>query len=508
VSRLHVAVALLLLAMAAAMITSALQETQTWDEAGHLTAGYLYLKTGSLAFYTDHPPLRALFALPLLFLNLRIPTDRPEWADRDQTTFATQFLYTNPYHPDTLLLAGRSVAIALTLAFGVTLFLWTRRHFDTTTALIALALFAFDPNLIAHGHYIATDMLAAFTFFLAVIAFHSGRPIPAGLALGLALTAKFSAIALIPIFILLWIIQRRMSIRTLAALFAIAALTVALITLPDPHAYLTGLNQTLTKSHEGHEAYLLGQYSQTGWWYYFPVVFAVKTPLGLLLLLAIALGAALYRRPKSALYLTLAFPAAVFFAVSMTSAVNIGVRHILPIYPLLCVLAAALVTRLRRGPAIAAACAAIVALESASIYPDYLAFFNAASGGPAAGPRYLLDSNIDWGEDVKKLRTWLRARHIDGVCMFYFGNTGVEFYGIPMQHLPRTQETDLRQNLNCVAAISVTNLYGLYVPHDAYAWLRNLPPTARIGYSIYVYDLRRKPGTVHSIPNFPPPRPD
>jgi hypothetical protein len=77
-----------------------------------------------------------------------------------------------------------------------------------------------------------------------------------------------------------------------------------------------------------------------------------------------------------------------------------------------------------------------------------------------------------------------------------------------MQHLPRTQETDLRQNLNCVAAISVTNLYGLYVPHDAYAWLRNLPPTARIGYSIYVYDLRRKPGTVHSIPNFPPPRPD
>jgi hypothetical protein len=496
--------------MCAAMLTSALQETQTWDEAGHLTAGYLYLKTGSPAFYTDHPPLRAVFALPLLFLQLRIPFDRPEWAARNQTTFATQFLYTNPYHPDTLLLAGRSVAIVLTLVFGLVLFTWTRRHFGTPTALIALALFAFDPNLIAHGRYITTDMLAAFTFFLAVIAFHSGSSLRAGLALGLALTAKFSAIALIPIFLLLWIVNRRMTVRALAATFAIAALTVALIIAPDPHAYLTGLDQTLRKSHDGHEAYLLGTYSHTGWWYYFPVVFAVKTPLGLLLAVLIA-AIGLARRHSlplkasaASLLTALAIPAAVFFGLSMISSVNIGVRHILPIYPLLCIIAAALVIRLPRGRIIASACAAIVAIESIHIYPDYLAFFNAASGGPAAGPRYLLDSNIDWGQDVKKLRTWLRARQIPSVCTFYFGNTGVEFYGIPMQYLPRTNETELRQNLNCVAAISVTNLYGLYVPHDAYTWLRDLKPTAKIGWSIYVYDLRRHPG-IEPLSAQPPP---
>jgi hypothetical protein len=481
----------LLLIMAAAMATSAIQETQTWDEAIHLTAGYLYLKTGSQAFFTDHPALRAVFALPLLFLHLRVPTDRPEWADRNQATFATQFLYTNPYHPDTLLLAGRSVAIALTLAFGAILFTWTRRHLGDTTAVIALALFAFDPNLIAHGHYIATDMLAAFTFFLAAIAFYSGHPIRAGFALGLAMAAKFSAVALIPILILLAVIQRRFTLRSLAATFGIAAVTLALIIAPDPYGYFTGLNQVLTKSHEGHEAYLLGMYSHTGWWYYFPVVFAVKTPIGLILLLGIVLffGRSLKRETPNA---TLAITAAAFFGISMLSAINIGVRHILPIYPMLCVVAAAVVTRLPRGPIIAGACAAIVAIESASIYPNYLAFFNVVSGGPAAGPHYLLDSNIDWGQDVKKLRTWLRVRNIDGVCMFYFGNTGVEFYGIPMQYLPRTQETDLRQNLNCVAAISVTNLYGLYVPHDAYAWLRDLKPTAKIGWSIYVYDLRKK----------------
>jgi hypothetical protein len=488
-ARYRAAVALLLLAMGAAMVTSALQETQTWDEAGHLTAGYLYLKTGHAAFYTDHPPLRSVFALPLLFLNLHIPYDRPEWTARDQTAFATQFLYTNPYHPDTLLLAGRSVAIALTLAFGLVLVTWTHRYFDGATALIALAFFVFDPNLIAHGRYITTDMLCAFTFFLAVVAFHSGRPVLAGIALGIALSAKFSAIALVPILLLLAIVHRRYTLRSLAAVFGVAAVTVGVLIAPDPHAYFTGFDEMLRKTQQGHESYLLGMYSHTGWWYYFPVVFAVKTPIGLLLALIAALAAWKWR-PKENVAI-LAIPAAAFFAISMISAVNIGVRHILPVYPMLCVLAAALITRLPRGRVIATACAAIVAIESASIHPDYLAFFNAAAGGPAAGPRYLLDSNIDWGQDAKKLRTWLRARNIPSVCMFYFGNAGVEFYGIPMEYLPRTNEVELRKNLNCVAAISVTNLYGLYVPHDAYAWLRDLKPTAKIGWSIYVYDLRR-----------------
>ena len=517
-ARFRAAVALLLLAMGAAQFASAVQETQTWDEAIHLTAGYVYLKTGHIAFFTDHPPLRALFAAPLLFLNLHIPAGRPEWEARDQAGFATQFLYTNPYHPDTLLLTGRSVAIALTLMFGVVLAWWTRRQFGAAAALIALALFAFEPNLIAHGRYVTTDMLAAFTFFLAVIAWaevlwSGGRVLLAGAALGLAFCAKYSAIALVPIFLALalaaWA-QRRATIRNLAIGFAavtgIAVLVIAAIYAPETfrwmtlrqpaHPFFTGLGQVLRKSHEGHEAYLLGVYSHTGWWYYFPVAFAVKTPLGLLALLAIAAGGLIRRRPRlkeiPSGWLALGIPAVLFFALSMINAIDLGIRHILPIYPMLCILGAALVVRLPWGIAIAAACAAIVAIESLAIYPDYLAFFNAAAGGPKAGPRYLLDSNIDWGQDVKKLRAWLRARHIDSVCMFYFGNTGVEFYAVPMKYLPRTWETEEREKLDCVAAISVTNLYDLYVPRGSYAWLREREPVARIGWSIYVYDLRKR----------------
>jgi len=520
-TKYHAALALLLLALGAAQLTSALQETQTWDEAGHLTAGYVYLKTGRIEFFTDHPPLRALFAVPLLFLNLHLPANRPEWQDRNQPGYATWFLYTNPYHPDTLLIAGRSVAIALTLAFGATLAWWTRRRFGPRTALIALALFAFEPNLIAHGRYITTDMLFAFTFFLACIAWSEhlwgrlgGLPLAAGVTLGIALTAKFSAIALLPIFALMaaaawW--QGRLGLRTLIrSLFtvtAIALLFVLLVYAPESfrwltlrqptHPFVTGLSQVLLKSRQGHESYLLGEISHTGWWYYFPVVFAVKTPLALLLLLAIGLAGLIWRRPKagdiSLAWFAMALPAIVFFGLSMANAVNIGVRHILPIYPMLCVLAAVLVQRLPWGTAIAAACIAILIVESLAIYPNYLAFFNAAAGGPKAGPRYLLDSNIDWGQDVKKLRTWLRARRIDSVCMFYFGNTGVEFYGIPMRHLPRTWEAAERESLDCVAVVSVTLLYDLYVPRGSFAWLRAKEPTARIGWSLYVYDLRRKP---------------
>ena len=517
-ARFRAAVALLLLAMGAAQFTSAVQETQTWDEAIHLTAGYVYLKTGHIAFFTDHPPLRAVFAAPLLFLNLHIPTARPEWDARDQAGFATQFLYTNPYHPDTLLIAGRSVAIALTLTFGVVLAWWTRRQFGTTAALIALALFAFEPNLVAHGRYVTTDMLAAFTFFLAVMAWagvlwNGSRTAVAGIALGLAFSAKYSTVALIPIFLAValaaWA-QRRISMRRAAIAFAtvtgIAIVVVAIVYAPETfrwitfreaaHPFFTGLGEVLRKSHEGHEAYLLGMYSHTGWWYYFPVVFAVKTPLGLLALLAIAAAGLAVRHPRlkeiPSAWFALGIPTGLFFALSMINAIDLGVRHILPIYPMFCVLGAALAVRLPWGTAAAIACAAIVAIESLAIYPDYLAFFNAAAGGPKAGPRYLLDSNIDWGQDVKKLRSWLRARHIDSVCMFYFGNTGVEFYGIPMRYLPRTWETAEREKLNCVAAISVTNLYDLYVPRGSYAWLREREPVARIGWSIYVYDLRKK----------------
>jgi hypothetical protein len=125
--------------------------------------------------------------------------------------------------------------------------------------------------------------------------------------------------------------------------------------------------------------------------------------------------------------------------------------------------------------------------------PHYLAFFNVLAGGPANGPAILADSNIDWGQDAKNLAAWLNARHVSQVCLDYFGTADIGRLGVRGPSLPATWETGRRASLDCVGAISTNILYDAYSNPRQHAWLRALRPVARIGYSIYIYDLRRQP---------------
>jgi hypothetical protein len=181
----------------------------------------------------------------------------------------------------------------------------------------------------------------------------------------------------------------------------------------------------------------------------------------------------------------------------MASPLNLGVRYILPVYPFLFVLLAGVLfgvgrERLQRWfPAVVAVALLGLAAGSLAIYPHYLAFFNAAAGGPEAGPRYLLDSNIDWGQDIKKLKAHMVAHNIPRVCVVYFGTGDLGYYQVEFEGLPLTAELEQRRNLDCVAAVNVTPLYGLHSTPESYRWLREMEPTARIGYSIYLYDLRK-----------------
>jgi hypothetical protein len=152
---------ILLTILAASQIGSAIQESQTNDEPVHLTAGYIYLTTGEYGMDLPHLPLgRVLAALPLLLLPLRrIPADRA-WLD-----FGT-LIWDNPVPPSTVLMHARLVIIALTILFGAWLGWWTRRQFGAPVALLALTFFVFDPNIVAHGHYVTTDFISSFGFFL------------------------------------------------------------------------------------------------------------------------------------------------------------------------------------------------------------------------------------------------------------------------------------------------------------------------------------------------------
>jgi hypothetical protein len=127
--------------------------------------------------------------------------------------------------------------------------------------------------------------------------------------------------------------------------------------------------------------------------------------------------------------------------------------------------------------------------ECAWISPNYLAFFNALSGGPGNGPRYLVDSNIDWGQDVKKLKKWLAAHGTDTARVWYFGNAPMDYYGIRAEAFPDPLDEKGWNAIRGYAVVSVTVLHGVYVPLNLVAPLRLREPVAKVGWSLYVYDF-------------------
>jgi hypothetical protein len=229
----------------------------------------------------------------------------------------------------------------------------------------------------------------------------------------------------------------------------------------------------------------MGQTSQVGgWWFYFPVAFAVKAPLALLAAILSVLFVA--RRPSPwrrlpFVYYTLAVPLVLYAGLAINSRLTIGIRHLLPVWPLLVPLVAAPLVRRRT---LAVLVAALSIGEAVWIYPHHLAHFNLAAGGPSHGERWLLDSNLDWAQDAKRLRKWLDAHGSPPVCFAYFGTADTAYYGVPANGLTP-------QSRGCVGAISANLLHDLYLEPGTYAWLRAKKPIGRAGYSIFLYDLRR-----------------
>ena len=554
--RFGLVAAALLGVLAYVQVSSIRQESQTWDEAIELAGGYRYLKTGEYRLQIEHPPLgKILVALPLLLLDPSLPSENPSWGAEREAKYGAAFLYRNRVPADTLLFAGRLVSILVTLSLGLVLALWTRRAFGPATALFALLLYCFDPNVIAQGRYTKPGLLLAFLVFLASITWagYLERPRRAALAatgiiFGLALSTKFSALFLLPVFAGLYLVRWRQSggafsVRKFVGAHAvIAALgmtvlvamyapeTKALLPLTRSmrqaqeavpslrsrveqstlvgrtiawtgarlgwrvHSLPVGVGYFAAYERQGNEAYLLGMHSQQGWWYYFPLAFLFKTPVATLLAMGLAVGRSLrarWREWRFPLW-CMAVPLLAYLPLCLLTHINTGLRHLLPAYPFLFVLiSAALVTRQWRGRNLALGVLALLLMaESLSIYPHYTAFFNRLVGGPSNGPRYLVDSNLDWGQDLKKLKVYLDQQSIPKVCLSYFGTADPSYYGIVSEPLPDPQ----RAAANCVLAVSATTLQDMYVRKGTFAWLRQQKPTARVGYSIYVYDLRAQAG--------------
>ncbi len=261
-----------------------------------------------------------------------------------------------------------------------------------------------------------------------------------------------------------------------------------------PNLYTQGFLAGQLKAKE-RAAFLAGKYSTTGWWYFFPVAFLIKTPIVILILFLTGLVACVYWRPKwLATGMFLLIPVLIYFAVAIATSLNIGLRHLLPIYPLVLMIAAVAVAELmHRGRSwLLAGAVAAAALETAWVYPHYLAFFNALAGGPSNGHKYLVDSSLDWGQDLAGLKRWMSRYNVRQVGLSYFGVADPAYYQIKFTPLPGMPfyPDALVPELPGYIAVSVTNLRGVYLDDAGRAFYRPLlarRPVATIGHSIHIY---------------------
>lgn len=253
-----------------------------------------------------------------------------------------------------------------------------------------------------------------------------------------------------------------------------------------PEAFLYGFAGTL-HANKTRSAFLNGEYSLTGWWYFFPYVVMVKTPVPLFILLGLAAAWAVRRyregpdlsRPwiRQPWYrlLPLGILVLAYGAVSLASNLNVGHRHILPIYPALFILAGAATSWFspfnKKIGSVVIVCLLWFAAESLAIRPHYLAYFNQFAGGPAHAYRHLVDSSLDWGQDLPGLKRWLDQDGMDGpsrtpVFLAYFGTGNPRYYGITARLLPSYfvhSQRAFPPLTGGVYCISATMLQGVYL---------------------------------------------
>jgi hypothetical protein len=269
-----------------------------------------------------------------------------------------------------------------------------------------------------------------------------------------------------------------------------------------PEAYLEGL--LFARSASVYRiSYLLGRVYTEGHWYYFPFAFLVKTPLATLgaLLLAAATPVELRKDPRPASFLlnpAIVFSLLLFTVTAIISSINIGLRHIFPVYPLLYVAAAAGLARLHAGrPRFARASFAFLglalAVETLCSYPNFIPFFNVAAGGSKGGLRLLGDSNLDWGQDLPLLAEWQRGNAGRTLYLAYFGSADPEYYGIHYHNLPQGYLFGPQPARGPVPTTGVVAIsaYNLQLTNDSspLAGFLNKRPTEILGGSIYLYDL-------------------
>ncbi|MER6183812.1 phospholipid carrier-dependent glycosyltransferase [Streptomyces sp. NPDC001652] len=468
-------VVLLLAQMAFAMVTTAVQQTPTIDEPVYVGTAADSLHEHEIRYNPEHPPLGKLVIA--VGVALADPRYDPSFSG-DQGQVGRHLLYESGNDPWRLMLWARLPVIVLTLAFGLVVLAFARELAGPAGGLVALALYALSPDVIAHGSLATLDVPTAGFLLTSVWLLWRARLRPrlyvplAGLAAGVALATKMSALAAVPVLLALaaWSVwrhdshdRRRALARAAAAAGVVAVAVIAVVWLsylvvdprlrwspqqhvpsvhglrallvdlmPFPEAYRDGMRVQFGFENHPWQGFLFGRLYTGSLWYYLPAALLVKTPLGMLALWAagaVVLVAVRRLRPAAPYLLA---PTVVLLAAAMTGSRDFGTRYALFV-PMFLAVAAAGVLAVRRRWAVVAAAALVlfVAVSSVRTFPYYLPYSNEAFGGPAKTRLRLHDSNVDWGQDLGRLADRLRERYpAERIWLVYKGSGVPSYYGI------------------------------------------------------------------------------
>lgn len=483
------AIGVLLAVFAGLLTQSVKRQSQTADEATHLFAGYQYWKHLDFGVNPEHPPLAKLVAAaPLLGLPLDGQPMVHGAVKESQVRPTIEFVNRNKVPQEELIGRGRSAMAG----FAVLLFLLVvsaaKEVWGSWWAAAAGAfLLAFEPNVLAHGSLITTDTAAAAMIFATIYAYYRylqhtslERLVVAGLAAGGALAVKHNGAIVFPMLFLLGLRYQR--VRAWQALVAIPLIALSVLWvayrfqdgrpegfefLPQveevlwdvkspvaqvvistlrtlhvvPESYLWGMADVAKAVANGRQTFLFGEVYRAGVWYFFPAVFLMKATLPMLLVLGFLAMSRAWRNEDQRISRWLFFggPAALYFAASLGSGMNLGIRHLLPVFPFLIVLAAEGVRRIfARSNAAAAVLLVWHTGTAIHAYPNFLPYSNEAVGGVPATYRYMADSNADWGQGLIQTAEYLREHPGSGDCWmaYWLGTVDPQReFGIPCRPL-------------------------------------------------------------------------
>lgn len=493
----------------------------------------------------------------------------------------TQEMFFARNDAESLFFPAKLQMIVLSIVLGLFIGIWSYQLYGEKAAIIALFLYGLDPNILAHSPIIHSDLPFALFFFLSSYFFWRAwhrfswvDGVLAVISLALASITKHSFVAIFLVWAVLGLIDlsgiaaasnsagtashsnRRQKLVRLTGLFAGAAVAsycviwavygfrfnavpeagqpLFMIRIVPPHSALLEtlrafilerrlFPEALVAGYSynfniwDHPAYLLGRISQDGFWSYFPIAFAVKTPAPTLLLLVTVTIMRLRKRARLTCNYWLALPALIYFGLAVFSRFNIGIRHLLPVYPFLFVLLGGGAAALwRDGTRPMRAGLLVLGLwyvaTPLAIYPNYLSYFNEFVGGPKNGHKILLDSNLDWGQDLKTLKRWMDDHRVGTIQLLYFGVGYPKYYGIDDLHsranverqsIPPDEDIELPEHL----AVSANFYYAgkLFMPGEMNEILRSYKlaqPIATAGHSMLIFKINRSDSQAYNTAAF------